>query len=111
MVDRIRNVDIRRLCGNKMSLTDRADRNILKWFRHIEMMEADRLTKTIYNAMVEGNRGRGRPKRRWKDAVRDVLSRGGIDIREGERRARNKGEWKEFVYGGPRSINDPGSPS
>ena len=32
VMDRVRNVDIRRLCGNKMSLTDRADRNILKWF-------------------------------------------------------------------------------
>ena len=32
VMDRIRNVDIRRLCGSKMSLTDRADRNILKWF-------------------------------------------------------------------------------
>ena len=111
VMDRVRNVDIRRLCGSKVSLSDRADRNILKWFGHIERMEEVRLTKRIYISEVEGNRGRGRPKRRWRDAVNDVLARGGLDMQEGERRARNRGEWKLFIYGGRRAMNVPNPPS
>ena len=30
VMERVRNVDINRLCGNKMSLTHRADRSMLK---------------------------------------------------------------------------------
>ena len=110
VMDRVRNVDIRRVCGNKMSLTDRADRNMLKWFGHIERMEGNRLTKKIYTSKVEGNRGRGRPKRRWRDAVRDVLFQRGLDMQEGERRARDRGDWKVFVYGGRRAMNAPDPP-
>ena len=62
-------------------------------------MDVDRLTKKIYKAGVEGNRGRGRPKRRWRDGIGDVLSQRGIDIQEGERRAKDRGEWKMTVYG------------
>ena len=99
-MDRIRNVDIRTRCGSKMSLMDRADQSMLKWFGHMERMENDRMTKRIYIAEVEGNRGRGRPRRRWKDSVRDVLVQRGINMQEGERRASDRAEWKKIVYGG-----------
>ena len=71
----------------------------------MERMEGDRLTKRIYISKVDGNRGRGRPKRRWRESVRDVLLQRGVDIQEGERRARDRNDWKMLVYGGRRAMN------
>ena len=34
-------------------------------------MERERLEKNIYRAEVEGNRRRGRPRRRWMDGVKE----------------------------------------
>ena len=48
----------------------------------IERMEGERLVKKIYRAEVEGNRGRGRPRRRWMDGVKYCLSDRGLSIPE-----------------------------
>ena len=37
-------------------------------------MEGERLVKKIYRADVEGNSGRGSPRRRWVDGVNACLS-------------------------------------
>ena len=34
-------------------------------------MEGERVVKKIYQAEVEGNRRRGRPRRRWMDGVKE----------------------------------------
>ena len=58
----------------------------MRWFRHIERMEGKRLVKKIYRTEVEGNRGRGRPRRRWMDGVKGCLSdRRGLTIPEAEK--------------------------
>ena len=46
---------------------------MLKWFGHVERMGEERLVKRVYRANVEGNRGGGRPQKRWKDEVKDLL--------------------------------------
>ena len=57
---------------------------IIKYIGHVERMEGEleRLVKKIYRAEVEGNRGRGRPKRRWMDGVKGCLSDRGLTIPE-----------------------------
>ena len=57
---------------------------VLRWFGHVERMEGERLVKKIYRAEVEGNRRRGRPRRRWMDAVKGCLSKRGLSIPEAE---------------------------
>ena len=49
---------------------------------HVERMEGERLVKKIYRAEVEGNRGRGRPRRRWMDGVKGCLRERGLIIPE-----------------------------
>ena len=51
------------------------------------------MVKRVYRANVEGNRGRGRPKRRWRDEVRDFLLGRGLNEREGMRLARDREAW------------------
>ena len=62
--DRVRNEEIRRRCGLQRSLSKRGKAAVLRWFGHVERMEGERLVKKICRAEVEGNRGRGRPRRR-----------------------------------------------
>ena len=71
-VDRVRNA-IRESCGCELSVLERNEGNVLKWFGHVERMGEERLVKRVYRGNVEGNRGRGRPQRRWRVEVKDLL--------------------------------------
>ena len=70
--DRVRNERVREMCGNKRSFGERVDQGVLKWYGHMERMNDERLTKRVYKAEVEGVRGRGRPRKRWKDGVKNL---------------------------------------
>ena len=52
-------------------------------------MGEDRLVKRMYQANVEGNRGRGRPQRRCRDKVKDLLLGRWLSEREGMMLARD----------------------
>jgi hypothetical protein len=39
------------------------EKNMLRWFGHVEKMDERRLTKKIYAVALDGNAGRGRPWR------------------------------------------------
>ena len=41
-VDRVRNAIIRERCGCELSLLERIERNVLKWFRHVERKGKER---------------------------------------------------------------------
>ena len=56
-----------------MTVQERIERNLLKWFGHVERMREERLVKRVYQAYVEGKRGRGKPQKRWRDEVKNLL--------------------------------------
>ena len=60
----MRNTIIRE--GYELSVLERIERKVLKWFEHAERMVEERLVKRMYQANVEGNRGRGRLQRKWR---------------------------------------------
>ena len=94
---RVRNEEIRRRYGLQRSLSERGEAAVLRWFGHVERMEGERLMKKIYRAEVEGNRGRGRPKRRWMDGVKGCLSDRGLSIPEAKECTKDGREWRRFV--------------
>ena len=59
----MRNTIIRERCGCLLSVLERIERNVLKWFGHVERMGEERLDKRMYHANVEGKRRKGRPQR------------------------------------------------
>ena len=63
-------------------------------FGHIERMERVRLVKNIYQAEVEGNRGRGRPRRRWMDGVKGCVSDRGLTTPEAKECVKDRREWR-----------------
>ena len=73
-----------------MSVLERMERNVLKWFGHVERIGEERLVKRVYYSTLEGNRGRGRLQRRWRDEMKELLMRRGLSEREGMVLARDR---------------------
>ena len=97
--DRVRNKEIRRRCGLQRNFGERGEAAVLRWFRHVERMEGERLVKKIFRAEVEGNRRRGRPRRRWMDGVKSCLSERGLSIPEAKECVKDMREWRRIVGG------------
>ena len=73
-VDRVRNAIIRERCRCELSVLEKIERNVLKGFGIWKEWERKGwLIKRVYQANVEGIRGRGRPQRRRRDEVKDLL--------------------------------------
>ena len=47
----------------------------LIWFEHAQRREKDEATKNILQMTVDGKRTRGRPKLRWRDLVKEDMTR------------------------------------
>ena len=58
-VDRVPNVEIRRMCGKNVSVSQRMDQGVLRCFGHVERMRNERLIKRVYDSEVRGVRRRG----------------------------------------------------
>ena len=80
-IDRVPNVEIRR-CGKNVSVSQRNDQGVLRWFGHAERMGDERMAKRVYESNVRGVRRRGRPRKCWMDGVEEVLARKGLNIQE-----------------------------
>ena len=61
-------------------------------------MREERLDKRFYRANVEGNGGRRKMKRRWRDIMKKLLMRRRLSEREGMERMRAK------IYGGRKRV-------
>ena len=81
-----------------MTLVERIERNVLKWFGHVVRMGEERLVKRVHRVNVEGNRGRVRSQKRWRDEVKDLLLGRGLSEREGMMLARDRDAWGRMVY-------------
>ena len=56
------------------------------------------MVKRMNQANLEGNRGRGKQQRRWRDEVKDFLLGKGLSEREGIMPARDRDAWGVMVY-------------
>ena len=53
-LDRVRNEVVRTRTGVRRELATRVDMNVLRWFGHVERMDAEQLLKKVVNAKVNG---------------------------------------------------------
>ena len=104
-MDRILNAWIRELCAVKKDLDERIDKGVLQWFGHVERMERDRITKTVYVGECPGSCLVGRPRKRWIDTVMGCLRKRGL----ARRMVQDRSIWQEFVkvnaWGVAQEIN------
>ena len=103
-MDSVWNAWIKELCGVRTGLDESINEGILQWFSHVEGMERDRITKTVYVGECAGSCSMGRPQKRWIDTVKECLRKRGLDVRQAGRMVQNKSEWHGFVRGSAWSI-------
>src|SRR5215470_15000758 len=96
--DRVRNVRIREWCGWEKGLLSRFEQGILRWYGHLLRMGEGRLVRRVFEDMVRESRGRGRPKRRWMDGVKEVIAMRGVGD-DGRELVVDRLGWKVIVYG------------
>ena len=74
-LDYVRNVDSWKE-ARMHSMTARIpQKKRLKWFGRVQKRDKDEATRKILQMTVDGKRNRGRPKLRWRDLVKEDMSR------------------------------------
>ena len=61
-MDRVGNEEVRRRAGIEKELASRADKRVLRWFRHVKIMDEYRMARRVLMAEVSGGPVRGRPR-------------------------------------------------
>ena len=98
--DKITNNDVLTRCGSTHVHSMIAQKT-LRWMGHVERMEPDRLPKVVfYSELTEGQRPIGRPKKRYKDQVKDTLKRCNISPANFEVLAASRGDWRKTTREG-----------
>ena len=93
-IDRSRLVDIKNILGVKDDILNMIKRRRLNWFGHVSRREDDSYVKRVYKEDFPGRRGRGRPRKRWSDQIRQEM---GIPLLTIERNAQDRVRWKSIV--------------
>ena len=65
----------------------------LKWFGHVKRMDDGCWIKRCMNMEVEGERGRGRPAKRWMDLIKEDLKKKGL----GPDEAKDRVQWRAAI--------------
>ena len=75
--------------------------NQMRWLGHVVRMEDDRLPKQLfYGEVIIGKRPQHKPKKRFKDVVKNNLKALGIDVNNWETLAANRAHWRQAVKAG-----------
>ena len=80
--DHIRNEDIFDRPKLSQDIQSRIQQRRLRYFGHVSRMGQDRYPKLALEGYVHGQRGRGRPKKRWLDVVRSDCADMGLTVHD-----------------------------
>merc|ERR1712002_1298945 len=98
-IDRVPNVEIRGMRNKNVSVSERMDQGVLRWFRHVEKMGNEILVKRVYDSEVRGARRRGRLRKSWMNSVNETLVRKGLNIQEARDSVQDRNEWRSICRG------------
>ena len=93
--DRIRN-DYVRGSTKVTELSKKIQEGRLRWYGHLLRRDEYHVGKHTMDMEVPGRRRRGRPRKRWRDCVREDLIMKGID----ENEAHNRNHWRKLIHNG-----------
>ncbi|XP_023235755.1 uncharacterized protein LOC111635126 [Centruroides sculpturatus] len=68
----------------------------LTWFGHVVRRNEEHVTKKACNMKVQGDRGRGRPKKRWIECVKTDMEK--VDWGVDEETVRDRPTWRKLTF-------------
>ena len=74
----------------------------LRWLGHVVRNRDDDSVKQTWMFVVEGSRGRGRPRLAWKDMMKNLCLGFGLDLED----AHDRVKWRERVRSW-KEVSDP----
>jgi hypothetical protein len=81
--------------GGGENILEVTEEKRLRWFGHEKRMPGNRLPLKILEWEPEGTRRRGRPKERWIDGVRRIVTNHGLTKED----TRDRDRWRNLVLG------------
>ena len=94
--DRIRNEYIRGTV-KVVEVSKKIQESRMRWYGHLKRRDGEEhVGREAMEMEVEGTRGRGRPKTRWKDCIRNDLREKNID----EGAVHSRSEWRRLISNG-----------
>ena len=76
-LDKIKNERIRKTV-KVTEISKKIQEKRLKWYGHVMRKGEDYVGKNVMNMEIQGTRGRGRPRKRWMDRVKEDLREKGL---------------------------------
>lgn len=95
--DKVRNTKIREELG-VAAITDFIEQRQLGWWGHLQRMSDSRPVKQVWEARVQAEKKRGRPRQTWDKMVGNVIKTRNSTWNEAKVVARDRRKWKEFIY-------------
>lgn len=84
--------------ANLPSMADMLVEKNLRWLGHVHRMEKERLPRQLlYSQLCKGKRSRGRPRLRYKDAVKRNLKVRDIELSAWQQLADNRATWRSII--------------
>ena len=104
--DKVPNNDVLSQCGCNSIHSIVAER-MLRWAGHMQRMPDERLPKAVfYSEMAEGTRPTGRPKKRYKDCLKETLKKCNINPTNFETLANDRVAWRAAVHLGTQNYEN-----
>ena len=93
--------------ANTISIEAHIHRHRLRWVGHVIRLDDDRIPKQLlYGELSVGSRPQHKPKKRFKDCVKDSLALCKIDDPDWEMVPCDRNRWRKMVYSGCRCFQD-----
>ena len=94
--DRVRNEVIRQTLKAESVLTI-IERNLLRWYGHVERMPDSRDVKRIHKWKPNKKRPIGRPRKRWEDQIKEIARREEMDFNTVKTMTQDRQTWRGLI--------------
>ena len=100
--DKCWNDDIKALLEIENDVVEKIRRRRLSYFGHVSRLKSDRVPLRMLNGRIHGNRPRGRPRRKWLDAVEEDCQERHITLLQACRLTEDRRQCQKMDSGPPR---------
>jgi len=108
--DRWRNEEIKARLEIECDVVEAIRRRRLSYFGHINRMKPERIPARVLHGWIHGNRPRGRPQKKWTDAVKEDCEDRDVTYIQACRIAEDREEWRKLVFRPPKRSTESQRP-